>query len=187
MKYKHLKLPLCFAILCISSNLVAEVEIYKETSPSGTVIFTDKPKSATAEKINVEDINTMPAPPTGRGQSESISKQGDDGEETQESNLEALYQASITFPPENHVAYAGGQDFFVKATTQPELGSDYTIRLEHNGQTLEGFKIAKISPGSHTVRALITDSDGTIVTKSQSIKFLVKIRRRNKPRYQPQP
>ncbi len=181
-------LAVSLAFYCVSTSLLADVEIYKETDATGKVIYTDKPKSQSAEKVEVNDINTIPKPVNNQDlANQNRTSQVPNGQEDTPPEFKSIknYQATITFPSQNHVAFVAGQDFVVKTSVQPQLDRGFKLLLQHNGQISQGLVIKKILPGSHSIVVLVADEEGSIVSKSSPVKFTVKLRRIDKRRYQP--
>ncbi len=171
--------PIVALAVCIGATQAQE-KVYKVIQPDGTVEFTDvPPPNEPATEIRVEPINTIEAP---AGEVGSASQKA----ATQE---QGYTEFRITSPGNDQAIRDNAGNVNVDLNLKPALRSGDTIDLLLDGQSVGGgdktsITLAQMDRGTHRLQAVVKDSSGKVVARSNTVTFT--LQRRSKI-LQPQP
>jgi hypothetical protein len=146
-----------FFLMLIAPWAIADV--YKTVDKYGRVIYTDKPASEKAEKLELRDINTLPSPPPqGLPQSAPVSTIS-----TQSAITD--YQLSIMSPRSDVTIPVGQRDLAIAINLQPALGDGHLLVYFMNGELLEettmtNIIVKDVPRGTHTLVVEAIDANG---------------------------
>jgi len=164
---KALAPMLCLALICATAQAQ---KVYRVVQPDGTVEFTDSPPSnRPAEEIHVRPLNSTPGlAPTPAASTQPAADVGySDFRITKPRNEEAIRDN------------AGNVNVDLKLT--PGLKSGDKIALLLNGESVGGGKstaitLSDMDRGSHNLQAVVKNSAGKVVARSNSVTFTVQRR-----------
>ena len=166
---KQLLLVLCVAL---ASTAVQAQKVYKIIHPDGTVEFTDTPPpDAPAQRIEVQPLNSAQplAPPSG---SSSQSANG----------APAGYsQFRITSPTDGESIRDNAGNVNIDLSLQPTLRRGDKIDLYLDGQSIgggraTGITLTDMDRGSHSIEAVVKNTNGQVVARSNSVTFTLQRR-----------
>ena len=163
----HLRLLLVLAFLFAMPVTAA----YKWTMPDGSVIFSDQPPHPDAEKITLPPTQTFSAPP--------IPKQAPDKKPATEAKAAFTYSSlQIAQPANDDTIRDNTGSITVSISSEPPLQTEkgHQITIELDGvaiatTTSTQLLLPNVDRGSHTLRATITDKEGTALTTSNESQF----------------
>ena len=144
-------------ILLLLVSQLAQSEIYKTRDKQGNVVFTDKPNSDNAEKIELREINSMPrAAPL----PESTAVTGYNS-----TPADVQYKINILSPKANVTIPPGQRDLAIAISLSPDLEQNHLLVYFMNGEMLEETRASSIlvkdAPrGSHTLVVEAIDQNG---------------------------
>lgn len=132
-------------------------EIYKTVDKDGRTVYTDKPNTEKAEKVELREINTVPgaAPPPVSLPASSF-----------ESRPAAInYTISIVSPRTDVTIPVGQRDLGIAVTVSPALQSGHLLVYFMNGELLEetsmnNIIVREIPRGTHTLVVEAIDPNG---------------------------
>jgi hypothetical protein len=145
---------LCLCLLLLSSWVAAEV--YKTVDKDGRTVYTDKPKTDNAEKVELRGLNTVPSATPEPDYYPRVSR------ETPE---QINYNIEI-ISPRNDVAIPVGQrDLAIAITLSPALQPDHLLVYFMNGELLEettmnNIIVKDVPRGTHTLVVEAIDQRG---------------------------
>ncbi len=168
---KQLVLTLC---LVLASGSVQAQSVYEIVRPDGTVEFTDAPPpGAPAKKIEVPPLNTT----------EPLAPPFDASTQPAASAPKRYSEVRITRPGNDEAIRDNAGNVNVDLSLNPSLRAGDKIDLYLDGQTIDGDKatataitLADIQRGTHSIQALIKNSAGTVVARSNSVTFTLQRR-----------
>ena len=167
---KQFALILC---LVLASGAALAQKVYKVIQPDGTVMFTDSPQPGDgAEEVDMRPLNTTPplASPT------------DAFDDSPAAELEKGYAEVRITSPENEASIrdnAGNVNVDVKIS--PSLRSGDKVELKLDGQAIGGgrktnFALTDMERGTHSLQAVVKNSNGKVVASSESVTFTLQRR-----------
>lgn len=172
---KSLTLAFCLALAC---GAVQAQKIFRVVQPDGTVEFTDVPPSnRPAEEIQVRPMNTTPAVAPARATStQTAGAQGETG----------YSEFRITRPGDGEGIRSNAGSVNVDLKLEPALRSGDKIHLILDGQSVGGGRSTAITltdmeRGTHSVQALVKNSAGKVVARSNSVTFTLQRTSVNQP------
>jgi hypothetical protein len=134
-------------------------DVYKTVDKDGRVIYTDKPKTENAEKLELRDLNTLPSPPPqGLPESAPVS--------TISTQLAITdYQLSIMSPRSDVTIPVGQRDLAIAVNLQPALQEGHLLVYFMNGELLEettmnNIIVKDVPRGTHTLVVEAIDANG---------------------------
>jgi hypothetical protein len=164
---KILAFVLCLVLPCVG---VQAQKIFRVVQPDGTVEFTDVPPSnRPAEEIQVQPLNTMPgiapAPQTS----------------TQTAENRGYSNFRITSPSNEEAIRDNAGNVNVDLKLEPSLRSGDKIALLLDGESFGGGKATAITlsdmdRGTHNLQAVVKNSSGQVVARSNSVTFTLQRR-----------
>ncbi len=138
-------------------------EVYKSVDTRGNTVFSDQP-SANAEKIEVQDVMTIPAlqtQPPKPAEAEAV---------------ERYTELTILTPKNDETYFRSEGDLIISVQTQPALyeGDRVVVYLNSNellsGKSLT-YNVAELDRGTYQLRIAIKDAADKIVKSSGTITF----------------
>lgn len=135
----------------------AMADIYKTVDKDGRTVYTDKPTTENAEKVELREINTLPGaqlvPPSSPVSSfESRPAQLD-------------YSISIISPRSDVTIPVGQRDLAIAVTVTPALANEHLLVYFMNGELLEethmtNIIVQDVPRGTHTLVVEAIDPHG---------------------------
>lgn len=170
-------------IVFIFIAVSAQAEIYRSVDAEGNVVFTDEPIQG-AEKIEISPstvISPDPSITTGDAEADEILKLSPDEEAVTEPELDAVpaYQVRIIAPADDESIWVNNGNVTVSMIVEPQLDAERgdLIVLNVDGadigeaQPSTSFQLTNLSRGTHSVSATIVDSNGAVLTSSDTVTF----------------
>lgn len=146
------------ALAC--STLTVQAEVYKHIDADGNVTFTDQPDKG-SETVDIPPTNTLPAvsPQTPRNKASAAS---------------GYSSVSILQPQHDEAIVARDGNLTVDIATAPPLKRGHGVEVLVDGQTASSgiagaHPLSDLGRGSHSIEAIITDSNGDILASSGAI------------------
>ena len=160
-------------ILALASGVVQAQKVFRVKQPDGTILFTDVPPTgAPAQQIEVPPLNTTAplASPTG-GSTQATGGAAETGYST----------FRITRPGNDESIRDNAGSVNVDLSLEPKLRSGDKIDLFLDGQSIGGGKSTAITltdmdRGSHSIRAVVKNSAGEVVARSNTVTFTLQRR-----------
>ena len=143
-------------IMVLLSQLVV-ADVYKTVDKDGNIKYTDKPSTASAEKVELREINTVPgAQPL--PQSTSVASY-----ETRTAALQ--YQIGIISPRSDVTIPVGQRDLAIAINLSPVLQEGHLLVYFMNGELLEetttnNIIVKDVPRGTHTLVVEAIDANG---------------------------
>lgn len=155
------------ALLSIAHLLPAPAafatEVYKTVDQNGNVIYTDTPKNANSEKVEVREPIVVPATVPTR----TLKPQ------SQEPQIPTEYKVTIVQPtPETHLL-PGNFHLPIQVSTEPNVHADHSLIIYDNGEAIEGNIIQYIIRGSHAIHAEVVNKRGKVLGTSAPVTVYV--------------
>lgn len=138
-------------------------EVYKSVDKHGNTVFSDQP-SANAEKIEVQDVMTIPA------------LQSEPPKPSVAEPLERYTELTVLTPKNDETYFRSEGDLIISIQTQPALyeGDRVVVYLNSNeflsGKSLT-YNVAELDRGTYQLRVAIKDAADKIVKSSGTITF----------------
>lgn len=132
-------------------------DVYKTVDKDGRVIYTDKPTSDNAQKVELREINTVPSPPP-LPQSTPV-------ESFQSQTAAISYKIGIISPRNELIIPVGQRDLAIAVKVEPKLQPGHLLVYFMNGELLEETEMSNIivkdAPrGTHTLVVEAIDTNG---------------------------
>lgn len=152
-------------VLCVIftfSNSYA-VDVYVTKDKDGNPVFSDQP-SANAEKITIEDIQTVPQP-----QTQPISPST-----TNIKELPKYDNLVITSPTNDETIRENTGALTINISLSPELRGNDVISLSMDGKEVSSgrelsYNLSNVDRGSHVLQAAILSPTGKKLIESSSV------------------
>ncbi|MBL7252495.1 DUF4124 domain-containing protein [Alloalcanivorax sp. C16-2] len=170
-------LPLA-ALAQTDTDAAPSAGIYRVVDENGNVVFTDNPpENSGAEPVSVGPTNTMDSP---RPREDAIPRAPDDdrasdprrGPDATDFNgyrsltiVSPANQATVRLPQDNPVT--------IEVRVEPRPPEGHRVELIDNGTPVQGLSLDFPDPGTHSLRAVIKDSQGRILITSDPITLYV--------------
>lgn len=171
---KQLIVTICLAL---ASGAVQAQAVYKVIQPDGTVEFTDSPPAGEAAKqIEVAPLNTVPSLNT----TEPLSPAG--SASPSEAGVSQGYsEFRITSPGNGEAIRDNAGNVNIDLSLKPSLRSGDKIDVLLNGRSVGGgnrtaITLSDMDRGTHSIQALVKNSDGQVVARSNSVTFTLQRR-----------
>ena len=160
-------------LVLVSTQGLAQTDIYRTTDENGNIVFTDAPGVGTrkAERIENPHINSMPAPPSVPGASEETPDSEDD--------KNTSYEVSITSPENETTIPNGPGNFTVAARVSPALESGLSLQLYMDGvpwgepQVSSSWNLTNVFRGEHQLTVAVVDEEGDAGATSEPVTVYV--------------
>ena len=160
---------LLFAMLLTS--MAVSAQIYRTTDEQGNVVFTDTPPagSGPAETVELQQINTTPAPPT---------RTAPQAEQQPEEEAAPLSVSIVSPAPETSIPMGPG-NFTVDAKVAPGLGSGESLQLYIDSIPWGGpqrettWALTNIFRGAHDLSVAVINSEGEQLASSDPVRVFV--------------
>ncbi len=146
-----------FLLLLLSLAPWVVADVYKTVDKDGRVIYTDKPKSDNAQKVELREINTVPgAQPL---------PESTPVESFQSQPAAMSYQIEIISPRNELIIPVGQRDLAIAIKVEPELQPDHLLVYFMDGELLEETSMTNIivkdvPRGSHNLVVEAIDANG---------------------------
>jgi Domain of unknown function (DUF4124) len=147
--------------------------VYKWVDENGVVHYSDQPH-ANAQKIQLQEAQTYKSTPANN------STTGTQTPPPSSSTTQTGYRGCAVVEPQDDQSFANLDSLNVVVQTDPGLHPGDQIFVTYDGQPLNGnsatgghFTISPVDRGTHTLQAVVRDSDGTVVCQAPSISFNV--------------
>lgn len=132
-------------------------EIYKTIDKDGRTVYTDKPKTESAEKVELRGLNTVPGAQPLPNSSPTTSF------DSRPARIE--YTIDIISPRSDVIIPVGQRDLAIAAVISPALQSDHLLVYFMNGELLEETTMSNIivkdvPRGTHTLVIEVIDQSG---------------------------
>jgi Domain of unknown function (DUF4124) len=156
----------CSLLLCLS-GLSAFAEVYKTKDKDGRVVYTDKPKTENAEKVELREVNTIPSV-----ESSPVVK-------LKRPKQEAVnYQIAILSPTADTIVPVTQRDLKVAVSVNPGLNDGVVLAYSMDGQVLQettdsSITIKEIPVGIHSLVVEAIDSEGQSLGRSDAVSVSV--------------
>jgi hypothetical protein len=172
---KSVTLAICLALIC---GTVQAQKVFRVVQPDGTVEFTDVPPSnRPAEEIHLRPLNTAPALAPAPGTfTQTAGTQKNEG----------YSEFRITSPGNDEGIRNNAGSVNVDLTLEPALRSGDKIDLLLDGQSVGGgsstaITLTDMDRGAHTIQAVVKNSAGQVVARSNSVTFTLQRTSINQP------
>jgi len=160
---------LLFAMLLTS--MAVSAQIYRTTDEQGNVVFTDTPPagSGPAETVELQQINTTPAPPT---------RTAPQAEQQPEEEAAPLSVSIVSPAPETSIPMGPG-NFTVDAKVAPGLGSGESLQLYIDSIPWGGpqrettWALTNIFRGAHDLSVAVINDEGEQLASSDPVRVFV--------------
>lgn len=163
-----------FTLISIGCSLVAALAVagtvYKWVDESGVVHYSDQPHP-NAQKIQVQQAQTYKA---------SAGPAASPAPPAPAAAAQTGYRGCAVVEPQADQTFANLDSLTVVVQTDPPLHAGDQIFVTYDGQPLNGnsstggrFTISPVDRGTHTLQALVRDSDGTVVCQAPGVTFNV--------------
>ena len=177
---RQLILILC---LVLASGVVQAQKVYKVIQPDGTVLFTDSPPpDEPAREVEILPLNTAPplVPQSAYTKSAAAAPEA------------AYSEFRITSPANDASFWDTAGDVNVNLSLKPTLRGGDKIDLLLNGQFVGGGKataitLTEMERGTHNLQALVKDSAGKVVARSNTVTFTLQRGSKLSPQRRPRP
>ena len=170
--------------LALAFGTVHAQKVFRVVQPDGTVEFTDVPPSnRPAEEIHLRPLNTTPA----------LAPAPDSATQTAGTREKKGYsEFRITRPGDGEGIRNNAGSVNVDLKLQPALRSGDEIHLLLDGQSIGGGKSTAITltdmeRGTHSIQAMVKNSAGQVVARSNSVTFTLQRTSTNQPQRRPRP
>jgi hypothetical protein len=166
---KQVAVILCLAL---AGGAVPAEEVYKVIQPDGTVEFTDSPPPGeAAEQVEIPPLNTAepPASPTSSAPSST------------DAASRSYSEFRITSPSDGESIRDNAGNVNIDLSLKPTLRSGDKIDVLLDGRSVGGgnktaITLSEMNRGTHSVQALVKDSAGKVVARSNSVTFTLQRR-----------
>jgi len=159
-----------FTLMCLAAPLVLAATVYKWTDENGVVHYSDQPHP-NAEKVHVQNAQTYRsgATPSGGASSASPAPAPQQG-----------YAGCAIADPADDQSFTNIDALTVAVRTDPALrpGDQIYVLLDgalvNNGAAVgNSYTISPVERGTHTVSAVVKNSDGGVMCQSPGVTFHV--------------
>lgn len=139
--------------------------VFKQTSPDGTVEFSDTPTGGDAERIEVETPTTYDfrtTSPLPQSRTEPTQKE------------QGYSNVSIISPAPDSTIRSNAGNLNVTGKVEPRLQRNHQVVLQSNGSTVGGpqkglsFSLNNLDRGTHTLTLSVVDEKGKTLMTSQA-------------------
>ena len=163
-----------FTLISIGCSFAAALAvagtIYKWVDESGVVHYSDQPH-ANAQKIQVQQAQTYKA---------SASPAVTPAPPAPTPAAQTGYRGCAVVEPQADQSFANLDSLTVVVQTDPPLHAGDQIFVTYDGQPLNGssatggrFTISPVDRGTHTLQAVVRDSEGTVLCQAPGVTFNV--------------
>jgi hypothetical protein len=174
MRYAKLMQSIIGLILVyfISFSAVYAETVYKTVDENGNVIFTDK-ATDDAEKIEVEDVQTIKQAPMPSGASSNSKKNSSSSNE--------LYHAFSIVKPANGEGYRNNAGTVsIQLSLQPSLIRGHSVVIKLDGEQISkgsslSATLENVDRGEHTITAQVISSNGKVIISATSSFTLLRV------------
>jgi Domain of unknown function (DUF4124) len=166
-----------FTLISIGCSFAAVIAlagtVYKWTDENGVVHYSDQPH-ANAQKIQLQQAqtytSTQPGVSTGAATAPAAPPPA----------APSGYRGCAVVEPQADQSFANLDSITVVVQTDPPLRAGDQIFVTYDGQPLNGnaatggrFTISPVERGTHTVQAVVRDSEGAVLCQAPGVTFNV--------------
>lgn len=183
---RRLLLTICLLV----GATAGATEVYRWVDSDGVVHYSDRPKEG-AERVQLQEAQTFPAPPV---RPRSSSAAGD--EESDDADASRYQKLEIVRPGQEEVLWNIGGQTDVSMRLEPRLQIGDRVSLYLDDRVVETgagglqAQLTELTRGVHVLRAEVRDRTGTVLIRSQPRTFVVQqtsIQNPNNPANVPTP
>lgn len=169
---------LLIGLLVAVPPLLAAENGYRIDHPDGSVEYTDQP-GADAKEVRLPELSTFP----GESSSPSISQQQPTGtlkEEKDSATGRDDYTAfTISSPQNEETVWFNANGMVVTFQIEPGIAEGDEVAVKMDGETVASgsstaYQIKDVFRGTHTLTAIIRDSQGTVLREAEPVVFYVR-------------
>lgn len=162
--------------LCCTPLMAAE-ERYRIVHPDGTVEYTDQPTEG-AEAVTLPEITTYPPPAPNTTPSPTAPANGEKAATSQQQQ-QGYSLFSISSPADQQTVWFDEAGMNVSLQVQPGLAEGDAVIIRIDGEVVATgnvttYTIKNVYRGTHTLSAVITDEQGTMLKKAGPITFTMR-------------
>lgn len=144
-------------LLLILIAPLATADVYKTVDKDGRTVYTDKPKTDNAEKLELREINTVPGAQPLPNSSPAIS--------VDSRPAQVDYRIEIISPRSDVTIPVGQRDLAIATVLQPALREGHLLVYFMNGELLEettmnNIIVKDVPRGTHTLVVEAIDVNG---------------------------
>ncbi len=165
------KLTAIIAMLALVGVVAAQTKTYRYVDEDGIVHYTDQPREG-AEVVEIQPAQTFQAPAI-RQPTQTVSDSDVVADEAFR-----YTSVSITQPRQGETLRNTGGNMTVGIAVAPELRRGDSVNVLYNGQQVQTmhssggmFTLTEVFRGEHTLQAVVVDSRGKELKKSQPVTF----------------
>lgn len=157
--------------------LPVHAEIYRWVDDSGNVVFTDEPRPG-AERVDLPPATTY-TPVDDEALTDDILKLSPDDEAAAQQTDAPDYQIRIVAPAHDESIWVNNGDVTVNMIVEPALDAERgdKVMLQLDGEPVSEprssttFQLNNLSRGTHTLNAMVVNSNGATLTSTGSVTF----------------
>lgn len=144
-------------LLLLLLTPLATADVYKTVDKDGRTVYTDKPKTENAEKIELREINTVPGAQPLPNSAPAVSV------DSRPAQID--YRIEIVSPRSDVTIPVGQRDLGIAAVLQPALQEGHLLVYFMNGElleetTLNNIIVKDVPRGTHTLVVEAIDVNG---------------------------
>ena len=166
---------LVFTLMLTLAPLALAQTVYKWVDENGQVHYSDQPHPS-AEKIHVKAVQTYKASQAGVAPAPTAPP----GEVPVAAQTAPAYQGCAIAEPGDGASFANIDSLTVVVQTDPLLRSGDKIYVSLDGAALNGgqptgspFNVSPVERGTHTLQAIVRDSQGAVMCRTPGVTFEV--------------
>jgi hypothetical protein len=168
-----MKIVLMIGLLIFS--ILASAEIYMQTDPNGSVIYSDTPTQG-AKIITLPESNALSSI-TASHPAAPAAEKSTDGKEAVPAQVtkNSPYTRFLIDSPLDKQTITNQQEIPLTVVVEPELQKGDTIQVYLDGKSPQGaaakttFELTNVERGEHQLYAVIRDQDSNLLKQSQTI------------------
>lgn len=152
------------ALIAVLLMNICVAEVYKTIDKDGNIVYSDNPKADNAEKIELRELNTVPAAPTNYSPSYS------EGAPPQLMS----YQVNIISPSNNLIIPVGQRDLAIAVSLDQPLQAGHLLVYFMDGDMIEetmmtNILIKEVMRGAHQITVEVMDESGQSLGMSEPV------------------
>jgi hypothetical protein len=165
-------------VLVLTLAMAAHAQVYKRVDKYGNVTYSDEP-APDSKKIRLPQIQFYTPPKRKTPKADAADAAATAAAEKKPAPMPS-YVIQVANPVDDDTVISNAGTVQVTVTIDPALRPTETITIYLDGQPIaQGGSATSatatfVDRGSHTVRASVLDSNGTVVATSAGVKFFLK-------------
>ena len=159
-----------FTLMCLAAPLVLGATVYKWVDENGVVHYSDQPHP-NAEKVHVQAVQTYKA---------GTAPPSDYGGAAASAAPQTGYAGCAVSAPADDESFTNVESLTIAVRTDPALrpGDQIYILIDgalaNNGAAVgNSYTLSPVERGTHTVQAVVKNSEGGLMCQSPGISFHV--------------